>query len=236
MKVSASAFSECGPYRQMNEDCIYCDDVEGLFVVADGMGGLPDGKHASESAVRLFVQKYISTLRDNDFHVRAERALNDANRNLFEDSLARGMRSGTTLTAAHVIHGTISFIHIGDTAIWKMNPKENSAELLTREDTLARQYVLKGRSQEFASEYKNILTQAVGLARFIAPQFGRVEARAHDIFILCSDGFTDCVSPTEILSLAASYPCVGALAARSKELVVARHPRDNFSAIFVTSQ
>jgi protein phosphatase len=48
--------------RSENEDTIYCSAKEGLFVLADGMGGHSSGRHASEKAVTA-IRQYLTEQR-----------------------------------------------------------------------------------------------------------------------------------------------------------------------------
>jgi len=57
-----SGQSDCGKRRQRNEDRLLINASAGLVLVADGMGGHPDGDKASEFAVRTLdalIEKYL---------------------------------------------------------------------------------------------------------------------------------------------------------------------------------
>jgi serine/threonine protein phosphatase PrpC len=49
--VTAGCYSDKGSFRPRNEDCARCDAARGVFVVADGVGGVPGGDRASARAV-----------------------------------------------------------------------------------------------------------------------------------------------------------------------------------------
>lgn len=229
MTIVASAFSECGPNRQENEDSIYCNSNLGLFIVADGMGGLADGKYASSFAIEIFVNQFIRS--SGHPSIRLRDALDEAHRSLYDESRARNIRSGTTFTAAILSENIIDFIHVGDSALWHLQPADNLFTILTREDTVERDYLRQGQTIEYASRYKNVLTQAVGLTRYLSPQIGQITIELKERLVVCSDGLSGCVAPFELLNFARSHPLISQIAEKVKILAIERLPKDNFSAI-----
>lgn len=234
MKISVGSFSECGPHRKENEDSIYVNSEDRLFIIADGLGGLAEGKFASSEAVRLFAREFYPAVDDaENVRSRLEHALSIANQVLFAQAHARQLTLGTTLTAAHIWDTTIDFIHVGDTALWRINTNTKSIDRLTNEHTVERDYIKRGMPSVIASQYRHELTQAVGLSKFISPQIGSLSVSSQDIFVLCSDGFGNCIDPDELLSLACTFLDPMSIARKSKAVVTDKMPRDNFSAIFV---
>jgi len=235
MKISANSFSECGPYRKENEDTIYVNTEKGLFVVADGLGGLAEGRYASSQATEIFVNEFLDSDNPTEsIQPKLRRSLSTTNRILFAESRARSVKFGTTFTAAHIDNATLNFIHIGDTALWLFSESERSFEVLTRQDTLESEYLNKGSPPILASQYRNVLTQAVGLEEVIVPQVGSAELKPQDLLILCSDGFFNCVDSSEIINLRERTSDIDQLTQTLKQLLIGRMPRDNFSAILLS--
>ena len=54
--------SDVGKKRSVNQDSIYSDDAQGIWVVADGMGGHRDGDKASQAIVRFFKDTEFSNI------------------------------------------------------------------------------------------------------------------------------------------------------------------------------
>ncbi len=52
--IEWAAFSEAIPEGYRNEDSVICDAENGLFLVADGMGGRPGGNIASKIGAEAF--------------------------------------------------------------------------------------------------------------------------------------------------------------------------------------
>jgi serine/threonine protein phosphatase PrpC len=57
--VQAAGFSDIGKVRKANEDCFLLNEPNGLFVVADGMGGHRGGGVASRIAIEA-IDAYIA--------------------------------------------------------------------------------------------------------------------------------------------------------------------------------
>jgi serine/threonine protein phosphatase PrpC len=235
MRIHSSSFSECGPHRNENEDFVYCNTNQHLYVVADGLGGLTEGQYASRQATEVFARDFLEDRDpDTDVQLKLKRSLTAANRALFAESRARNVRFGTTFTALHIAETNMMFVHIGDTALWLFRRDENSFSVLTRQDTLERNHLEKGSPPILASQYRNILTQAVGVTEFITPQAGGVELKSFDLLVLCSDGFSGCVKPSEVLDQAKQTTDADMLAHTLRQLAIDRMPRDNFSAILLS--
>ena len=90
----------------------------GVFaVVADGMGGLADGKAISEAAVDSFLQLFQTLDETGDVPrqlLTGTCAINDA---LFQRF---GGRSGTTAVAVWILRDRLHWISVGDSAIFLM--------------------------------------------------------------------------------------------------------------------
>ena len=54
MNLVSYGHSDAGYVRETNEDSYLVDDERGIYVVADGVGGLPHGDLASRLAVQFF--------------------------------------------------------------------------------------------------------------------------------------------------------------------------------------
>ena len=102
MHFTCAARTDVGIVRSGNEDNCMMLAENGIFIVADGMGGHAAGEVASEMAVRITSQN-IGSLRglsDEEAGERVRTAIRTANDAIFERTLSehdkRGM--GTTAT------------------------------------------------------------------------------------------------------------------------------------------
>lgn len=206
-----------------------------LFIVADGLGGLSEGKFASRQAIAYFASEFRPGVMSAANQIPEEmlRALISASGRLHEESRRMGVRLGTTFTAAHIRGPTLHFVHVGDSALWHINRREETCAVITREDTVEREYIQQGRLDILASRYRHVLTQAVGLNGNLDPQTGHVDVGEGDIVVICSDGFYGVVQPAEVLETALRYEQAFEIGEALRGTAVAREPVDNFSAIIM---
>src|SRR5215216_1728393 len=119
--VEYAHLSDVGRQREGNEDSMLVEPP--LFVVADGMGGAQAGEVASNLAVET-----LSEMAPSNGNVEEElvEAIAEANRRIHtqaqDDRELAGM--GTTLTAAFVHEGKITFGHVGDSRAYRFRDGE----------------------------------------------------------------------------------------------------------------
>jgi serine/threonine protein phosphatase PrpC len=52
MKLRVFVVTDIGRWREENQDALFVDEGSGLFIIADGMGGLEQGSLAARFAVQ----------------------------------------------------------------------------------------------------------------------------------------------------------------------------------------
>jgi PPM family protein phosphatase len=196
--------SDPGLVRENNEDCVLADEENGIFLLADGMGGGPGGEVASDLAVTTAHAALKALLRDQRSEEEIPRLLAESlaaahsaifRRTLKEPAL-EGM--GTTLEMAVVRAGRVFICHVGDSRVYLFH--RNTLRQVTIDDNYA---VFLARSGELPSEripagYRHILTQAVGVSQELIPEIHILDTAQGDLLLLCSDGLTEAVSDREI--------------------------------------
>ncbi len=194
----SAVVSDTGRRRRRNEDQYVC--VPPLFAVADGMGGAQAGEVASGLAAAV--------LNEADGEERGEERvaslIQEANRRVFqrssEDESTSGM--GTTMTVALVDGDTIAFGHVGDSRAYRV--RGGVLEQLTDDHSLVGELVRSGRlSPEEAESHpqRSVITRALGTEPDVDVDTFTIQAEPDDLYLLCSDGLTDMVSPRELQSL-----------------------------------
>jgi PPM family protein phosphatase len=188
--------TDLGRQRTGNEDSHHARPP--LFVVADGMGGAQAGEVASQEAVSDFQRG----LPDGDPVAVLERLIHAANRRIHtmsqEDSTRAGM--GTTLTAAYLAEDDrVVVAHVGDSRCYLFRNGELTR--LTRDHTLVDELVRRGKLTEEQAEshpQRSVITRALGPYEEIEVDVEGFDAKAGDIFLLCSDGLTSMVPETRV--------------------------------------
>ena len=200
MLARFTGLTDPGRRRRRNEDAYVCEPP--LFAIADGMGGAQAGEVASGLAAAVLEE----ATGDERGEERVASLIQEANRRVYrrssEDAATSGM--GTTMTVALVddVDGTIAFGHVGDSRAYRVRGGE--LEQLTDDHSLVGELVRSGRlSPEEAESHpqRSVITRALGTEPDVDVDTFTVEAEPGDVYLLCSDGLTDMVSPHEILAL-----------------------------------
>jgi PPM family protein phosphatase len=222
------ADSNLGLQRQGNEDNFFVRAP--LFVVADGMGGAQAGEVASEMAVKSFEPG----LGDGAPSESLVRVIEDANRRIHDRSRSDEQRAGmgTTVTAAYVDEADVVVAHVGDSRayLWR----DGDLIRLTKDHSLVGELVARGKLTEEQAEahpQRSVITRALGPEPNVQVDVAVFNARAGDVFLLCSDGLTSMVNESKlkpILAASESLEQVGrALIAAANEA----GGRDNITVI-----
>ena len=199
---------------------------DGLFCVCDGMGGESYGELASLIAVTSMqeMKEEFSSAQKGKLKEVVGKYVELANTKICEQITKLGVnRIGTTYVLAKFIGTTAYISNIGDSRAYLI--RKNSIRQLNRDHTEMAYYVAAGLlTEEEARKHprRHGITQHLGIFpddMELSPYFAEViEARPDDVFILCSDGLTDMLDDSEILSCVRSCRKKGA-AAVSSELV-----------------
>ena len=137
-----------------------------LALVADGMGGMEDGKGASQWTAERFLQLFQEREREDipSWFYRSAHAVSDS---VFQSF---GGRSGTTLVAVHIREGLLHWLSVGDSGIFLM--RNGGVFQLNREHTCLNQLFLQELEREVIDKERAIsdpdaprLTSFVGIDR-----------------------------------------------------------------------
>jgi len=204
---SCAVLTDVGRVRERNEDLAAADLQKGVYILADGMGGHPDGNLASQIAVdtaMAYVTKKQVPGRPRDRGDKLAAAIVAANRAILERSTApegtAGM--GTTIVCLWLGKRWVHIAHVGDSRIYRF--RDGEIEQLTRDHTVVQALLDRGEIDPDAPEFMqlgHILTQAVGLDPAMTPVVARLPARTGDVYLLCSDGLTDLVRDSAIAAI-----------------------------------
>jgi serine/threonine protein phosphatase PrpC len=222
MKLRYAAGTHPGLKRPHNEDCLTVLAEEGLFVVADGMGGHASGEVASQIAVDSLAGFYRETGRDPEgtwpFKDDQSRPYEEnrlvsgiklANLRVYEaaqaDSRYRGM--GTTLVALATSATGTYVAHVGDSRAYVVSPDGRRVDQLTDDHSLLNDYlkVHKMTAQEIERfPHKNVIVRALGMKDSVAVDVRKVEPTVGETYLLCSDGLSGMLESRQIKKLVAS--------------------------------
>lgn len=223
-----------GLRREINEDSILVRTEQGLWAVADGMGGHDAGEVASgkvaEVLQRLPIANGLDVLVDS-----AIVALQEANRELIALAASSGTdRSiGSTVVGLAIADGQFRCFWAGDSRAYRVRGQKIAQ--LTRDHSLVQSLVDAGMLEPHqAVDHPNasVITRAVGVTEDLRIDTVGGDVEPGDQYLLASDGLTRVVDDQELLAeLTLNEP--DEAADKFIETVLARGAPDNVSMIIV---
>lgn len=211
----------------------------GLFaVVADGMGGLEDGKQISEGAVDTLLQLFQALNDEGDIPRQLKEGICAVSDGLFQRFAGR---SGTTVVAVRIFQDSLHWVSVGDSAIYLM--RGGGVFQLNQEHTYLNQLYARELEQERIDKSRaeqdedaRRLTAFVGM-----PQLEQVDyslrplpLQAGDRILLCSDGISGVLSPPELMEAMALEPDRGCSLLESMVLEKNLPEQDNYTGIIIS--
>lgn len=259
--VTAYGSSDIGLVRQNNEDSFLAADLTSgnvnpdsgnfvhelgdkgvLFLVADGMGGANAGEVASKMAVDLIAHEVLGELEtarsvdDHAFVRILKRAIENANIAILQESRRNHNRKGmgTTLTMAALLGKAVYFAQLGDTRAYLV--RNGSMAQMTKDQSLIAQLVASGTiTPEEAKRHpqRNVILQALGVQDHVDVALSSAELKRGDQLILCSDGLSGKVDPSETREIINECSDPEVACTRLIALARDRGGEDNITAVVV---
>src|ERR1700687_2742828 len=212
--IKAFGMSDVGRKRQHNEDNMAFDPEEGLFVVADGMGGHAAGEVASKITVETIAEFIASTRQkeeatwpfkyNHSLHFNSNRlavAIEKANERVMAAVAAqpwlKGM--GTTVVAGLMNEKILALAHVGDSRAYLF--RDGQLSRLTDDHSWVHEQVTAGGLAEGGGKthpLKNVVTRPLGGGPSVSPDLQELVFSPGDRYLFCSDGLTTMVSDEEI--------------------------------------
>jgi PPM family protein phosphatase len=241
--------SDIGRRREGNEDAFLADDLLGLYVVCDGVGGQAKGEVASAESVeqvRNFIRASWSTVEawvenptDDEALYALRRVLEGAVQSACymvygigeQDPEGTGM--STTLSALFVAGPVGVVAQVGDSRVYRV--RDGQAVQLTEDHTLAMHKLKLGLvTPEEAKVMKgrNTITRAVGHRDYVEVDTAHFHLLPGDRFLLCSDGLHGYLRPGEVEQLLGESRVEDSVT-RAIGLANGRGGKDNITAVVV---
>lgn len=184
---------------------------QGVFIVADGMGGHAAGEVASEMAVQTIARGLAGVVgkSENDATQMMTRAIIGANSAIFRRTMdepeKRGM--GTTATAM-IVNGSRYIVgQVGDSRAYLLRDRVLSQ--VTKDHSYVQEQVDAGYltpEQARTHPYSNVITRCVGANSDVVPDVYVGTLQSDDVFVLASDGLTGMLEDDELLGILNSDP------------------------------
>ncbi len=242
--VKMGAKTDLGRVRDNNEDKFDFFEPEdpavlagkgSFYAVADGMGGHSAGQIACELALKTVLSVYYAD-PSPDKEASLRRAVAEANGLIYDTAQAIPDRQGmgTTLTAAVLCEDTLMIAQVGDSRAYLL--RGGSITQVTDDHSWVAEQVRLGTmtlAEAQVSPFRNIITRSVGTAASVEPDIFTQDLQAGDTFVLCSDGLTGHVEPSEIQMIVQDHSPSSA-AMLLVETANERGGRDNITALVLS--
>jgi PPM family protein phosphatase len=187
--LEAFGLSDPGCVRQNNEDCFLISPQDGVYIVADGMGGAQAGEHAS----KLAVETVAAVIRDAPARdaETLSRAFREANHRVMQaaagDPELEGM--GTTLVAALEYGPELLIASVGDSRAYTFERSELTS--VTEDQTWVNEVGRRLGIDEASLKthpMRHVLTMAIGVSPEVRVQYRTVQPHPGELILLSSDG------------------------------------------------
>jgi serine/threonine protein phosphatase PrpC len=233
LQWTSASRTDVGRVRALNEDACLALPQQGLWAVADGMGGHTAGDVASAMIVSalgtLAAPESLAT-----FVAAARGALQTVNHELRDEAARRGVRMiGSTVAVMMASGRTCGWLWAGDSRIYLY--RDARLEPLTTDHSQVAELQAQGLlSAESARHHpaQHMITRAVGAADWLELDEGRIDVRDGDLFLLCSDGLSNEVQESEMARVLEGGDCQVAIDTLV-EMALQAGGRDNITAVVV---
>jgi PPM family protein phosphatase len=250
--VSVYAGTDIGMHRSGNEDAFLVADLTtgtvglgpetsthqigergSLMVVSDGMGGAAAGEVASELAVTTIRETLMADQFDGDTAARLRIATEAANDRIWNESQANpelnGM--GATVTAVIAQQGLAYIAQVGDSRAYLMRGRQ--IKQLTKDQSFAQMLIDAGAIQpeQAASIPQNVIMQALGTQPNVKVAMTTVSLLRNDCLLLCSDGLSNKLGPSELKQMVEQAPDLKAACRSLIDIANERGGEDNITVV-----
>jgi len=188
------------------------------------MGGHRAGEVASKLAVETFTKSFNHSLKSRNSKISNNKkedvltsnemknflisSIKIANKEVFSKSISQleyyGM--GTTFTGCYISDRKAYIIHVGDSRLYIK--RNSSFKPLTFDHTIVGELYRRGKisyQETFNHPKRNYLTNVIGVAEDVKPDFLSYELLSDDILLLCSDGLNSMLKDDQICRIIEKY-------------------------------
>ena len=200
--------TDTGTRRSNNEDAFFVMKNDGIYILADGVGGTNSGEIASRTAVNEVAQYFedhpLVAEGKEEICTELFTAIKRANFRVYDMSQRfpsnRGM--ATTMVVACIRGKDLFLANVGDSRAYLF--ENGNLSQLSEDHTYVNALVKAGVISEKEAEThmdKNMITKAVGAEQEIKPDFFHVTLTEEAILLLCTDGLYGEVPDDEMVKV-----------------------------------
>ncbi|MFC1721921.1 PP2C family protein-serine/threonine phosphatase [Patescibacteria group bacterium] len=199
----AGFVSEKGTHHIVNQDSYLVDGENGIFLVADGMGGHSKGEQASQLSCESFAKRLKSRNRGKLNKGDLQQMVADLDvevRKQWEND--EGKPPGSTLTGIVEIDGEWWLVHVGDSRVYRW--RDGKLEQLTQDHTWAEWMNYEPGTVGY-EKLSNVLLNSIGGGKNLSKSMvdvAQLDRQLGDLYIIASDGIakTGEIDSTELIA------------------------------------
>lgn len=229
----SASYSHVGMVRQINEDAFLEQASNGLWVVADGMGGHAAGDYVSslivDSLRRAHAYDALDAWRDG-LHSQ----LDDINSAVRKETLKRAVSMmGSTVVLLAAREDQAVCLWAGDSRLYRL--RDGVLESISRDHSYVQELMDSGLLNEAEARVHpraNIVTRAIGVQDRLELSQVRLDVKRGDSFLLCTDGLNKTADDHEIREVL-GHPDPYEIARSLVHLGLTRGAPDNITVIVV---
>ncbi len=236
-QIDSAAISDRGlsEKRPQNEDSYLELKEQGLFAVADGVGGAQAGDVASQMAVEVLGEAFINLQKNGDAEEMMKIAIERANEAIFQMShdLEQLSTMATTIVALHISGNIATIGHVGDSRLYRLDPKGDFFRE-TQDHSMVEEEVRAGRmtaAQAINHPSKNVISRALGAEQSVEVDMKTIMIEPNTTFLICSDGITRHIDDFQLRELLLFKDTPENVCQRMKEICYERGAEDNLTAV-----
>lgn len=247
----ATISSDIGCVREKNQDNFYFDGKilnnynqkhtferatckDGIFAIADGMGGESLGEFASLCVVDLLRQKINSGDINNSEDIN--NFVLKANEKICIKMQECRKKIGTTVALAHFKDNYVSFYNLGDSKC--LLYRDGKVEQFSKDHTVVANLVrmnILTEEQAKTDKRRHQLSQHIGIfpEEFTISLYEsqKIETKPNDIIILCSDGLTDALDFESIANLIENTEYIDEISEKLVNEAIRKGSKDNVTVL-----
>lgn len=223
--------SHPGHVRTLNEDACYDNPAQGIWCVADGMGGHDAGEVASAMVVQALAR--LSPCTDLQEHVdQVAATLEQVNHRLTTEMTLshEDQVMGCTVVALIIKDDECRCLWAGDSRLYLY--RDHRLYQMSRDHSLVEELIAQGLllPEEAASHpQRHVITRAVGAGEHLQLEQISFQLQPQDVLLLCSDGLHGELHPDAIMAILARHTDIQVMARELIQQTLAGPARDNIT-------
>ncbi|MCL1895183.1 MAG: Stp1/IreP family PP2C-type Ser/Thr phosphatase [Clostridiales bacterium] len=242
--------TDTGRKRSGNEDALLLLPAQGIFAVADGVGGQNSGEIASRKAM-TGIENFLAAnplagadglegqQREDWFKDYFQRCMQMINTEIMREAMTDPAKEkmATTIVLCYLDMESVYVVNMGDSRAYMLRGGDFSQ--LSEDHTYVNKLVNAGtltRSEARRHPQKNIITRALGAEDYTEPDFYRFDLRPDDRLLLCTDGLHGELTDEEIAAIAGSREDMNTICRMLVDAANEKGGSDNITVICIDNR